>query len=118
MTSQNAQEESSLILPPPPANGKGELIPFLRAKDISKQGTTEIRLLGEGRESSSRFGKGIEVACKLKLTEDSYIWTIKYNSPNYRRLFKRFGNGITKWNGIVKVERKVHKGKEYVAVVD
>jgi len=116
MKSESAQKESNLILPPPPANGRGELLPFLKAKHISKNETTQITLLGEGRESRSRFGVGIEVTCKIG--SEKYAWTIKYDSPNYRRLYKRFGSDITKWKGIVKVERKEHMGKEYVAVVD
>ena len=116
MKPQNANKESTLILPPPPANGKGQLIPFLKVADISKKEITQIKLLGEGRKSNSRFGNGIEVACKIG--DENYIWTIKYDSPNYRRLYERFGSEITKWKGIVKVERKEHMGKEYVAVVD
>lgn len=116
MKSQNAQKESNLILPPPPANGKRELVPFLRATDISKQGTTELTLLGEGRESGSRFGAAVEVTCTIG--RKKYAFPIKYSTPNYRSLYDRFGSDITKWKGIVKVERKVHKGKEYVAVVD
>jgi len=116
MKSENTQKESNLILPPPPANGKGELVPFLKAKDISKKGPTQITLLGEGRESSSRLGAGIEITCKIG--SEKYAWTIRYDSPNYRRLYERFGSEITNWKGNVKVERKEHMGKEYVAVVD
>jgi hypothetical protein len=116
MKSQNVQKENNLILPPPPASGKGELFPFLKANDIAEKGTTPIALLGEGRESSSRFGDGIEVTCQIG--SKKYAWTIKYDSPNYRRLYERFGSEIAKWKGNVKVERKEHMGKEYVAVVD
>ena len=116
MKSENAQKETNLILPPPPANGKGELLPYLKAKDISNKGPSEITLLGEGRESSSRYAVGIDITCETG--GKKYLWTIRYDSPNYRRLYERFGSEIAKWKGNVKVERKEHMGKEYVAVVD
>ena len=115
MKSQNVEQESNLILPPPPANGKGELLPFLKASDISEKGPSEITLLGEGRESSSRFAVGIDITCETG--GKKYAWTIKYDSPNYRRLYERFGNDITKWKGIVKVERKEHRGTRLSSAV-
>jgi hypothetical protein len=80
------------------------------------KGITQIRFLGDGREIDSQYGKGIGVACRIG--KEHYIWTIKYNKPNYTRLFERFGSDITRWKGIVKVERKKHKGNEYVAVLN
>jgi hypothetical protein len=105
-----------MILPPPTASGTGALPPFLKLQDISKKGTTPLRLLGEGRESNSEFGEGVNVSCKIG--KKNYTWSIKRNSVNYRRLYERFGSDIEKWNGIVKVERKKYMGKEYIAVVD
>src|SRR5215467_13203183 len=113
MKSENTQKASKLVVPPPTPNGKDELAPFLKAVDISMNETTEITLLGDGRKSSSRYGEGLDVACRIG--NKNYTLTIKYDPLNHRRLFKRFGVEIEKWKGIVKVERKKHKGNEYVA---
>src|SRR5215469_12383636 len=95
----------NMILPPPTA-GRGELAPFLKPTNTAKKGITKINLLGEGRESSTRYGKGINVVCKID--NKKYIWTIRFDSPdrpspNYRRLFERFGSDIKKWKGVVRV---------------
>lgn len=82
---------------------------------------SDTRLCGVGdrstdpRESTSRFGEGIDVACKIANKECT--WTIKFVSTNYRLLFERFGSDVAKWKGIVRVERKEYLGKQYVAVV-
>jgi len=91
-----------------------ELAQFLKATDIPEKGTTEITLLGDVRKSTSPYGEGIEVACTLG--GKRYDWTIRFDSWNYPRLYKRFG--AENWEGVVKVERKEYKGNEYVAVVD
>jgi hypothetical protein len=113
MKKRNNNNKSKVNLPPP-ANKHAELTPFLKATDITKKGITEITLLGDMRKSKSRFGEGIELACTVggKL----YTWTIKFESGNYSRLYERFGE--EDWKGIVNVERKEYKGREYVAVVD
>src|SRR5215469_16658169 len=116
MKSQNLKTETKVILPPPTSDGRDEFPPFLKVKNIAEKGATQITLLGDMRQSNSRFGQGIEVPCKIG--EDNYNWTIKFDSVNYSLLFKRFGNVVEKWKGIVKVERKEYLGKEYVAVVD
>jgi len=73
-------------------------------------------LLGAARKSNSRFGEGIDVACKIG--NKQYTWTIKFDSANYRILFERLGSELENWKGIVKVERKEYLGNEYVAVVE
>jgi hypothetical protein len=105
-----------ITLPPPTTSAKEQLTPFLKAQDIAEKGITELTLLGAGRQSTSRFGKGIDVACKLANKE--YTWTVKFQTGNYRRLYDRFGSDVTKWKGIVNVERKEYLGREYVAVVE
>ena len=113
MKSQNTNNESTVILPPP--TGKStELAPFLKASDIAKKGITQITLLGDMRKSTSRFGEGIEVACTVG--GNRYSWTIKFDSGNYSRLYERFGT--KNWKGVIKVERKEYMGREYIAVVD
>jgi hypothetical protein len=107
--------KDTIVLPPPTANVSKQLQPYLKVKDIAAEGTTKISLLGAARKSNSRFGEGIDVACKIGNKE--YTWTIKFDSANYRMLFERFGNGLANWKGIVKVERKEYLGNEYVAVV-
>jgi len=80
------------------------------------EGITKIALLGDARQSNSRFGEGVDLVCKIGGKE--YTWTIKFDSANYRILFERFGSELEKWKGIVKVERKEYLGNEYVAVAD
>jgi len=108
-------QKGTKVLPPPTSTVKNQLALFLKAKDIAENGNTKITLLGTAGESNSQFGKGIEVACKVGKKE--YTWTIKFGSPNYRLLFERFGSDGGNWKGVVKVERKVYMGNEYVAVV-
>jgi hypothetical protein len=108
--------KNTMILPPPTASTNDQLAPFLKVKDIAEKAITKITLLGATRESNSQFGKGIDVACKVGSKQ--YVWTVKYDSGNYRRLFDRFGSDAENWKGVVKVERKEHMGREYIAVVD
>ena len=107
--------KSTIVLPPPTGNSENEFPPYLKPKDINQEGLTKINLLGTARQSNSKFGEGIDVACKIGNKE--YTWTIKFDSANYRILFERFGSDVENWKGIVKVERKEYKGKQYVAVV-
>jgi hypothetical protein len=107
--------KDTITLPPPTANVAMEFPPYLKAKDIAAEGTTKVTLLGTGRNSNSRFGEGIDVACKIGNKE--YTWTIKFDAANYRILFERFGGELADWKGIVKVERKEYLGNEYVALV-
>jgi hypothetical protein len=113
MKSRNTQNEGTVILPPPPYKNT-EITPFLKPTDIAEKGITEITLTGDMRKSTSRFGEGIDVACTLG--DKRYMWTIKFDSGNYSRLYERFGT--KPWKGIVKVERKEYMGHEYIAVVD
>ena len=107
--------KDTIVLPPPTADVAKQLPPYLKGKDIAAEGVTKITLLGAARKSSSRFGEGIDVACKVGNKE--HTWTIKFDSANYRILFERFGSELGNWKGIVKVERKEYLSNEYVAVV-
>ena len=107
-------QTETIVLPPPMANVAKQSAPYLKAKDIGAAGVTKITLLGDARKSNSRFGEGIDVACKIGSKERT--WTIKFDSANYRILFERFGSALKNWKGIVKVERKQYAGNEYVAV--
>ena len=107
--------KGTIVLPPPTTNVAKQLPPYLKAKDLAAKGNTKITLLGAARKSTSRFGEGIDVACKIG--NKQYTWTIKFDSANYRMLFERFGNDLANWKGLVKVERKEYLGNEYVAVV-
>ena len=108
--------KDTMTLPPPTANTAKQVPPYLKAKDIGPEGISKIILLGAARKSNSRFGEGIDVACKLGHNE--YTWTIKFDSANYRILFERFGSELENWKGTVRVERKEYLGNEYVAVVE
>jgi hypothetical protein len=109
-----SRKKKSTVILPPPIRKSTELTPFLKMTDISKDGTTPITLLGDMRQSKSRFGDGIEVACMVG--GKRFTWTIKFDSGNYTRLYERFGT--KNWKGVVNVERKEYMGREYIAVVD
>ena len=109
-------KKTKLVIPPPTTSIKDRLAPFLKAKDIAEKGVTKITLHGATREYNSQFGKGIDVACNIGTQQ--FSWTIKYGSGNHSRLFSRFGEDAENWKGVVTVERKEYKGREYVAVVD
>ena len=53
----------------------------------------------------------------MEVNGSMFSWTVKYSSPNYSRLHKRFGDSEKEWKGPVNVEVKEYMGKEYVAVV-
>lgn len=74
----------------------------------------ELTMTTQRRQSKSRFGDGIEVACTVG--GKRYTWTIKFDSGNYTRLYERFGT--KNWKSVVNVERKEYMGREYIAVVD
>lgn len=100
-------------LPTPDSAGQ---TPFLKADDIKKKGETILLLTGEVRElKNSQYGAQVAVA--VELGGESYTWPVKIASPNYRKLFERFGADDAKWKGKVKVQRLVNLGKEYIAVV-
>lgn len=110
---KRTKRNSTMILPPPTANKGNEFPPFLKAKDISEDGITGITLLGDMRPSTSRFGDGVDLTCKIG--SKTYTWTVKFDSVNYRLLYDRFGQ---KWIGDVQVERKECRGNDYVAIVE
>lgn len=112
---KRTKRSSTMILPPPTAKKGNEFPLFLKAKDISENGTTDITLLGDARPSTSRFGEGVDLACKIG--SKAYTWSVKFDSVNYRLLYEQFGQK-QKWIGDVKVERKKWLGNEYVAVVE
>jgi hypothetical protein len=111
MKSRNTK---TTVILPPPTRKSTDLAPFLKVTDISKDGTTPVTLLGEMRQSKSRFGDGNEIACTVG--SKRYTWTIKFDSGNYARLYERFGTKV--WKGVVSVERKEYMDREYIAVVD
>jgi hypothetical protein len=111
--SRKAKNENRPILPPP-VNKRAEFTPFLKAKDIPKRGITPVTLLGIMRKSNTKYGEGVEVACRVG--GKNYTFTVKRDSGNHSRLYERFG--AENWNGIVKVERKKYMDNEYVAIVD
>jgi hypothetical protein len=104
-----------LIRKPEKSNGSNDYNPWLTPEVFGKSAKGTANLLGTMRASNSEFGEGIVL--DVKVNSSTYSWTVKYSSPNYSRLHKRFGDSETKWKGPVKVEVKEHRGKEYIAVV-
>jgi hypothetical protein len=104
-----------LIRKPEKSSGSTDFSPWLTPEVFGKSGKGMVTLLGTMRASNSEFGEGIVL--DVKVNGSTYSWTVKYASPNYSRLYKRFGDSEKKWKRPVKVEVKEHRGKEYIAVV-
>ncbi len=84
---------------------------FLKPADVKKPLTAKIVDVSGG---TSKFGECWNVLVESKLGE--HIWTVKEESGNHIRLFKRFK---FKWVGKkVKLGVKQHMDKDYVAVLD
>lgn len=109
------EEKNNMALPQPPAqeNSK-DRSPKLEVKHIGKKGST-IALQGTGRETSSDFGDSLVMDVKLGAKE--YAWFVRMDSGNYRKLFKRFGNNISKWKGKVNVVTDTYLSNKYIKVV-
>lgn len=104
-------------LPDPQASGGGDYAPYLKAKDIAKKGSTKITLTGDVRESSGKFGDGIDVG--VKIGTKLFSLTIKFESGNYRRLIESQGKAIKKWKGkTITAVRDTYLGNEYVKFTD
>jgi hypothetical protein len=104
-----------LIRKPKSGSGGTDYNPWLTPEVFGKSGKGTVNLLGTMRSGNSQFGEGIIL--DVKVTGSAHSWTVKYASPNYSRLHKRFGDSEKKWKGPVNVEVKEYMGKEYVAVV-
>jgi hypothetical protein len=101
-----------------PGSGTGKPITeptgaaFLKPDDVRKKSlTAKIVDVSDG---TSKYGPGWNVLVESKLGE--HIWTVREDSGNHVRLYKRFKQ---KWVGKkVKLGVKIHLKKEYVAVLD
>ena len=104
-----------LIRKPEKSSGGTDYSPWLTPEVFGKSDKGTVILLGTMRAGNSQFGEGIIL--DVKVNGSTYSWTVKYASPNYSKLHKRFGDSEKKWKGPVNVEVKEHMGKKYVAVV-
>lgn len=104
-----------LIRKPEKSEGSTDYHPWLTPEALGKSGKGTVNLLGTMRASNSEFGEGIVL--DVRGNGSVYSWTVKYDTPNYSKLYERFGVSEKNWKGAVKVEVKEHKGKEYIAVV-
>ncbi len=104
-------------LPDPKASGGGDFAPYLKAKDIPAKGTHKIVLTGDVRESSGKFGDGIDIG--VKVGKKIFSMTVKFDSGNYRRLIEKFGKNIPKWKGkTMSAQRDTYLGNHYVKFLD
>jgi len=104
-------------LPDPKAAGGGDFAPYLKAKDIPAKGKTKIVFTGDVRESSGKFGDGID--CGVKIGAKVFSMTIKFDSGNYRRVIESFGKDVKKWKGkIMLASRDEYLGNAYVKFLD
>ena len=104
-----------LIRKPEKSEGSSDGHPWLTPEALGKSGKGTITLSGAVRASNSEFGEGIVLDGKVNGSLHS--WTVRYDTPNYSKLYERFGDSEKNWKGAVKVEVKEHKQKEYIAVV-
>lgn len=101
-----------------PGNGSSKPITepeggdFLKPSDLGKKPLTAKIVDVSG--GTSKFGPCWNVLVESRLGE--HIWTVKENSGNHIRLYKRYGE---KWVGKkIKLGVKRHMEKDYVAVLD
>jgi hypothetical protein len=104
-----------LIRKPEKSESSTDYHPWLTPEVLGKSGKGTVNLLGTMRASNSEFGEGIVL--DVRVNGSVYSWTVKYDTPNYSKLYERFGVSEKSRKGAVKVEVKEHKGKEYIAVV-
>jgi hypothetical protein len=107
--------KAQLIRKPKKSEGSTDFHPWLTPEAFGKSGKGTVNLLGTIRASNSEFGEGIVLDAKVN--GSMFSWTVKYSSPNYSKLHKRFGASEKNWKGPVKVEVKEYLGKEYIAVI-
>lgn len=107
--------KTQLIRKPEKSEGSTDFHPWLTPEAFGKSGKGTVNLLGTMRASNSEFGEG--VVLDVKVNGSMFSWTVKYSSPNYLKLHKRFGASEKNWKGSVRVEIKEYLGKEYIAVV-
>ena len=101
---------------PEPRQGGGTN-PYLKVSDIPNGSkATKVSVLGNVRESNSKFGEGIELDAIVG--GRTFTWTVRFASGNYLRLVQRFGKDSDQWKGTVTVARGTHLGKEYVKILD
>jgi len=107
--------KTQLIRKPEKSEGGTDFHPWLTPQAFRKSGKGTVNLLGTMRPSNSEFGEGIVL--DVRVNGSMFSWTVKYSSPNYLKLHKRFGASEKNWKGPVKVEVKEYLGKEYIAVI-
>jgi hypothetical protein len=107
--------KTGLIRKPEKSEGSTDYHPWLTPEALGRSGKGTVNLLGTMRASNSEFGEGIVL--DVRGNGSMYSWTVKYDTPNYSKLYERFGVSEKNWKGAVKVEVKEHKGKEDIAVV-
>jgi hypothetical protein len=104
-------------LPDPQAAGGGDFAPYLKAKDLPKKGNVKLTLTGDVRESSGKFGDGIDVG--VKLGAKLYSLTVKFESGNYRRLIEAFTKNTKKWKSkVMTATVDTYLGNKYVKFLD
>lgn len=104
-------------LPDPQQSGGGDYAPYLKAKDLPKKGNVKITLTGDVRESSGKFGDGIDVG--VKIGAKTFSCTVKFESGNYRRLIEAHTKNVKKWKGkTMTATRDTYLGNAYVKFID
>ena len=114
-TIQHKQSTTITSLPTPPSDNGGDFPPFLNADDLPVGNSVDMRIIGNVRPSTSKFGDGIFL--DVTLEEERFTFDVKFKSKNYAKLFDRFGSDTTKWRGSAKAERGEYLGKQFVKII-
>ncbi len=91
------------------------LAPFLKAKDLPLEGRVSLQILGHARSNNSKYGDGIIL--DVILDGKNFAFDVKFESRNYPKLFRKFGNDPDNWTGYVEIERDRYMGNDYVKMV-
>jgi hypothetical protein len=116
-TEKQAPAKSIRKAPEPSGNSGGGT--FLRAADIGDRvgSSGVIAFLGKDAQEAPA-GSFSDIFIPVSVKGKEYLMGLKFQSPNYRRLYARFGSNFNQWKGKVEVEVGKHMGNNYIMVVD
>jgi hypothetical protein len=113
MTPKN--KKAKINLPHPVTADEEVLAPFLKAKDLPLEGSVSLQLLGHARSNNSEYGDGIIL--DVIFDAKKFALDVKFDSRNYIKLFRKFGDDPDNWTGDVEIVRDRYMGNDYVKVV-
>lgn len=107
--------KAKINLPHPVNTDEEVLAPFLKEKDLPLEGSVSLQLLGHARSNNSEYGDGIIL--DVILDGKKFAFDVKFDSRNYTKLFRKFGDDPDNWTGSAEIERDRYMGNDYVKVL-